>query len=60
MKTKLVGSEMLAQCPDCQAIKMKTNNKYMPYAQQQTFVEFPKLPKEQCLGCKENKTQLST
>lgn len=44
---------MLAQCPSCMAIKMKINNKYIPYAWQQTFVEFHKLPKEQCLTCKE-------
>jgi len=51
MKVKIVGTEMVAQCPICKAIKMKTNNKYMPYAYQQTFVEFPKLPVEKCLTC---------
>lgn len=52
MKIKPLGTEMLAQCPTCKAIKMKTNNKNQPFAWQQTFVEFPKLPKEQCYPCK--------
>jgi len=53
MKIKLVGTEMMAQCPDCQAIKMNTNNKYMPYAWQMSIATFPKLPVEQCLTCKQ-------
>lgn len=51
MKVKILGTEMLAQCQVCSAIKMKTNNKYQPFVWQQTFVEFPKLPKETCLSC---------
>ena len=30
MKTKLLGTKVLAQCPHCHAIKMETNNKYQP------------------------------
>jgi len=57
MKIKLLGTEMLAQCPDCQAIKMLTNNKYYPYVWKMSIATFPKLSKEQCLTCLEKATK---
>lgn len=54
MKVKILGEKMLAQCPDCLAVKMETNNSYSKIIWQKTFVKFPSLPEEKCYPCQIN------
>ena len=54
MRVKIIGEKMLAQCPNCKAIKMEVNEKYCKERWQQSIAEFNSLKKELCYGC--NKT----
>ena len=53
MKVKIIGEKMLAQCPQCRAIKMEVHEKHRKEYWQKSIAVFTNLNKELCHGCKQ-------